>query len=172
MNPSTYAQTLRAIGQGLEAKNISTFQLISSRERYLVRVRRSKEPSYLSILRKVFQPYCRNQTNLVTSKNYFIKFHFSRDDLQHLERQGQARRHDPSKTPDFYTLPQIMRTVGCYIDKKGGRLAWIDMDGKKITLRYDNEQRYKILEHHTIPSLYDMFVCMYLHRHRSAHSPS
>lgn len=133
-----YAQTLRAIGQDLEAVNLKYFEIKSEGKDYLVRAATSPEP---------------------------LELRYTSEDTQRLERQGRAKRRDPAGTPDFSALSQALRVIGEYIDRKDGRLLGVSKHaGAMLTLEYDTGQHRLKKEEFLASGLYDLSVRMYKRR--------
>ena len=103
-----YAQTLRVIGQELEALNLKYFELKREGKDYLVRAAASPEP---------------------------LELRYTPEDIGRLERQGRARRSDPSRTPDFSSLSQVLRAIGHYIDDKDGYLLGVSKKAPSLGTR-------------------------------------
>jgi hypothetical protein len=154
VNAFTLAQSLRAIGQALDKRKIRSCHVIRNCENFLVQVKNGTP----------FQQ--RYRAGLIKQRRRPIKIHFTLFDIYRHEQQARCKRKNPHGTPDFYSLPQVMRTVGEYLDCKNATLNSLYLDGIHLTIRYESEHGHKILEHHTIPALYDFFVHMYLRRKR------
>jgi hypothetical protein len=91
-----YASALRCIGQELESRDIEVFEV--KRYAYEFRIR-AGDPNF---------PY----TGLIDIK-------FSTEQIELLERRGQARRGQSDEEMRFDTIPNMLRAVGEYIDKHG-----------------------------------------------------
>ncbi|MCH8055373.1 MAG: hypothetical protein IH857_04370 [Deltaproteobacteria bacterium] len=167
---SAYAQTLRAVGQSLEARHLEDFDLECHEDAFLVRsnerppsqrsnvlqeiLRAPQELSILQvILRKLHRPRARP-----------LELRYTREDVERLDLEGQLKRRDPHGIPDFYSLSQILRTVGAYIDLKNSRLLGVYKRGVRLTIECEQAQGQRNTEEHTIPSFYDFFLHMYQHR--------
>ncbi|TMA09619.1 MAG: hypothetical protein E6J89_12520 [Deltaproteobacteria bacterium] len=138
-----YAQTLRVIGQALEERRFKDFDIKSEGKHYLIRDLTETEPSS--------QP---------------VEFRYTREDIERLEQEAQARRRDPSRTPDFTSLSQLLRTVGDYLDARDGRLLGISRRSPLLTIEYETGQRRRREEEHLASSFYDLSVRMYKQRKR------
>jgi hypothetical protein len=154
---STYAQKLRAIGQAMEGSHLEDFDIESNGNSFFVRgIKRSKAHpvSFLQALRG----------KSPTQDAKFLEFRYTSDEVERLEREGQARRRDPNGMPDFYNLSQMLRTVGAYIDGKQARLGKVYRRGTRLTLEFESAQAPPNIEEHTASSFYNFFVHMYLRR--------
>ena len=111
---ASYAQILRAIGQDLESARVRYFEIKAEGEDYFVRSETSAGR---------------------------LELRYTPEDIRHLERQGRPRRGDPSRLPDFFTLSQVVRAIGQYIDQKDGYLLAItkkfpSMGGRALSVQY------------------------------------
>lgn len=92
------------------------------------------------------------------------ELHYSPAEIHRLEEEGRARRRNDSGMPDFNMLSQLLRTVGAYVDQKGGRLFAVSRHGSKVTLQYQVSEGDLTIESHEAPSFYKFFSEMYLQR--------
>jgi|SRR2546426_2463244 len=104
----SYAQILRAIGQDLEAARLRYFDMKAEGEDYLVRSETSAGR---------------------------LELRYAPKDIGRLERQGRARRSDPSRIPDFSTLSQVLRAIGHYVDRKDGHLIGVSKKAPSLGVR-------------------------------------
>jgi hypothetical protein len=91
-----YASALRCIGQELESRDIEVFEV--KRYAYEFRIH-AGDPNF---------PY----TGL-------IDIQFSTEQIELLDRRGQARRGQSNEEMEFDSIPNMLRAVGEYIDKHG-----------------------------------------------------
>jgi len=137
-----YAQTLRAIGQELEAFNLKYFELKREGKDYLVRAAASPEP---------------------------LELRYTPEDIGRLERQGRAKRSDPTGTSDLSTVSQALRAIGEYIDRKDCRLLRISRQIPSgavplLSIEYQTGTRDRKTEEVRASGLYDLGVRMYKQR--------
>lgn len=152
-----YSVTLRVIGQSLEGRPLEQFDLERVDGGFVIRgIERPQAPRGLFRRRLRLMP----QNTVPLS----LEFRYSEDDLLALERAGQTRRKDPNRTPDFYGLSQMLRTVGAYIDRRALQFVKLSRDGPKLTLEFEERNGGQRIEDHSIPSFYNSFVHMYLRR--------
>lgn len=137
-----YAHTLRAIGQDLEALNLKYFDIKSEGRDYLVRAATSPEP---------------------------LELRYTPEDIGRLERQGRAKRNDPSGKPDLMTLSQALRAIGEYVDRKDCHLVKISRQVPSgtvplLSIEYQSGMRDRRKEEIRASGLYDLSVRMYKQR--------
>src|SRR4030095_16560092 len=69
-----------------------------------------------------------------------IELHFSLDSITILDREGQARRRQSKSEFRFDSLPERVRAVGAYIDKRAARLRRLNncclSDDAEIEIEY------------------------------------
>lgn len=154
---ASHAQTLRAIGQAIERSHLEDFDLESNGNSFLVRGIMKLKPQKTSFLQTLLG-------KSTTRDAKFLELRYSSGDVQQLEQEGQARRRGPDGMPDYYSLSQMLRTVGAYIDGKRSQLRKVYRRGTKLTLELETPQGSPNIEEHTISSFYNFFVHMYLRR--------
>jgi hypothetical protein len=94
-----YAAAFRCIGQELQSKNIEVFELKSHADEFRLQC---GDPN---------PPYTR-----------IIELSFSKENIEMIDREGRRRRGQSTGEIRFDSIPEILRTVGEYLDKKGGYL--------------------------------------------------
>ena len=160
MNLTTsYDRHLRNIGQSLEAQRINVFELKYESERYWVKGEPDKESSLLTTLRQWQKRWRRQGVN--SSLCYALA------DIEHLERQGRTKRSRPNRLPDFYSLPNILRTLGAYLDTKGAELIELHKRPLTLTLLYRNREGHPDVEERSIASFHDFFLKLHDRRHQA-----
>jgi len=140
----SYAQILRAIGQDLEASKLRYFDLKREGEDYLVRPAISHEPEELR---------------------------YTAEDIVRLEREGRAKRIDPSRTPDFSSLSQVLRVIGQYIDRKDGYLLEVSkkapsLGARVLSVRYQTTTGNPTKERFSASGV--LALCVRMYKQRSA----
>jgi len=151
MDTSTsYGQQLRSLGQYLEAQRIHIFELTCRGERFVVKGEPEKETSLLAALRQWQQR--RRSDGLNASLT------FTRNDLDQLERQGRGQRKQSNRLPDFYSLPNALRTVGQYLELKGAELLELQKRQLSLTVLSRNKDGHPQMEERSLASFYDLFL--------------
>ena len=146
----SYDRQLRAIGQSLEAQRIDIFELQCRGDRFVVNGKPEKETSLLGALRE-WQKRMRS-AGLISSLTY------AGQDIENLDRQGRARRAKNNRLPDFYSLPNTLRTLGFYLDSQGAELLEIRKRSLSVTLLYRNKHGHPDFEERNIASFYNLFL--------------
>ncbi len=158
MGTAVYHQELRAIGQALEAQDISSFELKNQSGTYAV----TGAPDRPNTLRGAFRQWrngnWRRGTRTVT---------YAAQAINALERKGQSQRATSGRLPDFYNTSTILRTVGAYLDIKHASLIEIQKRALTITLLYQISGGHPQVEDRTIASFYKTFIEMHARRSRS-----
>ena len=151
MDTSTsYGQQLRSLGQYLEAQRINIFELTCRGERFVVKGEPEKETSLLAALRQWQQRRRSEGLNGALT--------FTRNDLDQLERQGRAQRKQSNRLPDFYSLPNALRTVGQYLELKGAELLELQKRQLSLTVLSRNNDGHPQMEERSLASFYDLFL--------------
>lgn len=154
----SYDRLLRNIGQSLEAQRIATFELTQQGERFVVKGEPEKESSLLETLL--------NWQRRRRSAGHAESLCYSGEDIDQLDRQGRAQRTRPGRLPDFHSLPNMLRTVGGYLDLKNAELMEIHKRPLSLTILSRNKDGHPDYEERTIASFYDLFVKLHQRRKR------
>lgn len=184
-----YARALRALGQALEEQGITEFELRVEGDAHIVRGVRvppqsESPPTPTSqqeapagglggLLRGLFgqrREQARPQTPAgprehgTASEPTIVELRYTLDDLERLDREGQARRRDPSGMPDAYRLSQLLRVVGAQLDTVEGHLLALARHGPTIAVEYEPPDGQHHRDERTVAALYEAWVRMYLRR--------
>lgn len=138
---SNYAQTLRAIGQDLEGKHPRNFSLLIVGDLHIARGKAGTGPFP--------RPF---------------ELRYTCDDIERLGLEGCAKRINSTGMPDFLSLSQILRAVGCYVDLKNGNLQRASREDQLVTVEYVTGLSQHNREVYPISALYDLCVRMYIQR--------
>jgi len=103
LNLPNYAGVLRCIGQALENHGIEVFELRNHANEFRV-LGADPNPPYTDL----------------------IELNFSLQNIEVLDREGQARRGRSTTDVGFDNIPEMLRAIGKYIDNKRGPLRRID----------------------------------------------
>ena len=151
-----YDQHFRAIGQSIEIKRISVFELKSEAGRYVVRGVPENDATLLSRFRQ--------WRNRMHGASHGTPISYGTGEIERLEMEGRSRRAKPDRLPDFYSLPNTLRTVGSYLDFKNAELLELHKSPLSITLLYQNENGHPNMEERSIASFYNLFVALHANR--------
>ena len=170
-----FACQLRALGQALEKFHISDFDLELRSGDYRVSGRTgSAERVKFSVLRFVRQMLLGRSAvpPAMTCDENLVELLFTPDELEQFDIRGKIKRADSNKMPDPYSISQILRGTGSYLDHRDvTMLVAISLNGKWVTVKYATasgrlEQSKQDLEY-----IYDYWVKMYLRRSNRAKLP-
>jgi len=158
----TYAQSLRIIGQDLEARRVVNFDLAVSGGGFVVRRRLPPLGAWV-ISPRLLAAHWRRNSKIPS------EIHYSTDELQRLAAQGAARRKYPDGTPD-YSLSQTLRTVGLLIDQNELRFLGLKRRGPTLVLEFEGRGGQRVLERRMIASLRNDFLRMFFSRRKKRSS--
>lgn len=150
---NAYDQHLRAIGQALDNKRMTAFELKADAERYVVRGVPEKDPHLLARLRD-----WRNRMQGASRKTSLA---YGTGEIERLDKEGRLNRTKPDRLPDFYSLPNSLRTVGSYLNSKNAELLELHKSPLSVTLLYQNENGHPNMEERSIASFYNLFVALH-----------
>jgi hypothetical protein len=149
-------QHLRAIGQSLEAKRITVFELKNQSERYVVRGVPEKTANLSARLR--------DWRNRMQGATHEASLNYGTGEIERLDREGRSKRAKPYRLPDFYSLPNTLRTVGSYLDLNNAELLELHKTPLSVTLLYQNESGHPNMEERSIASFYNFFLTLHAKR--------
>ncbi|HTN71328.1 MAG TPA: hypothetical protein VMO00_09585 [Methylomirabilota bacterium] len=164
-----YAKELRALGQALERRQIDCVDLDVESGVYFVRGKAkvvvAAWPSFAKLIRFAFGG------ESASKDGGEVKLRYTSNEIQQLDDEARMKRQDGSKTPDPFSLSQVLRGAGSYLDNKQTSLVGITITGRWITLRYRTvegrlEQAKQDLEY-----FFNYWVKMYLRRKNRAKLP-
>jgi len=178
-NTTSYEHILLSIGVGLEALGVQTFELKIDDNKYIVegesetkKIETIDKPSASRNVAWNFWSHLKSQlAPRMPPKKFpfvFLGMQFTPNDIERLERQGQALGSLWEDVPDFRRLPHILRTVGAYVDHKSGRLLRVSKHVQTVTLCYKDFSGREHGEEFTHANLYDFWVKVYLRKREPA----
>ena len=148
-----YDQHLRAIGQSLDNKRITAFELRADAERYVVRGVPEKDSRLVARLR--------DWRNRMQGASKETSLSYGTAEIERLENESRLNRKKRDRLPDFYSLPNTLRTVGSYLDTKNAELLELHKTSLSVTLLYQNENGHPNMEERSIASFYNLFVALH-----------
>jgi len=141
----SYAAAFRCIGQELQSQYIEVFELKSYDNEFRMQCG-DPNPPYTGV----------------------IEMLFSKERIQMIDRAGRRRRGQSIGEIRFDSIPEILRTVGEYIDRKSGYLRWINNSGSSsepaLELEYQTRAGQVQLETLTMSFIREACVRMYKRR--------
>ncbi|HEY2922638.1 MAG TPA: hypothetical protein VGK77_26970 [Candidatus Binatia bacterium] len=167
-DPREFAKELRALGQAIEKFSFSAFDLQIDSGIYVVTGRASiplekVRFSFSRFVRELLQGS--NPTPTVTTAAGQIDLRFSPEEIEKFDVRGRVKRQDPGKMPDPYSVSQILRGAGSYLDNRDATsLVGITLQDRWVTVSYQTaegrlEQAKQDLEYY-----YNYWVKMYMRR--------
>jgi hypothetical protein len=151
-----YDQHLRAIGQSLDTKRITVFELKADAERYVVRGVPEKDSRLFARLR--------DWRNRIQGASKEASHAYGTAEIERLDNEGHRKRAKRDRLPDFYSLPNTLRTVGSYLDSKNAELMELHKSPLSVTLLYHNQNGHPNMEERSIASFYNLFVALHANR--------
>jgi hypothetical protein len=139
MNPEglSYTQSLRAIGESLEAQGIRTFDLEKHGENYMLRVIASQPATGGSFFKKIAQLLWKLTIPLepsdpaVPSQIYALRRRISR---LVTEQQSRMAGQMSCRT---YSLAQVLRVLGDHLDRKEAYAFRVSVSGDSLSVAYE-----------------------------------
>ena len=158
-----YDEDLRAIGQALEAKDISVFELKRMADWYVVQ----GMPDQTGLLRSKVRQWLRRLRSGSTAELLALGL----ADVDELSQAGRAKRSNPGQLTDFHSVSNTMRTIGAYLDSREAELVELHKRRISITLLYRDKTGHERKEDRTIASFYRLFLERYGKRVQTQQTP-
>ncbi len=166
-NSKDFARQLRALGQAIDKFGFSAFDLEIRDGTYLVIGKANPvEPTNFSLSRFVSE--CLRPLSIRPTRSgtdHQVDLRFLPQDIEQFDLRGKSRRQDSSKMPDPYSISQLLRGAGCYLDIRNvAKDVGISLEGRRVMVRYQTDQGCLIEARHDVEYFYDYWVKMYLRR--------
>jgi hypothetical protein len=168
-----FARQLRALGQALEKFSFSVFDIEIENGIYFVVAKSSatKQRRRLSLLRAIRGLFMSSDRSR-TRPDRQVDLRFTPEEIENFDLHGKSRRQDAGKTPDPYSISQLLRGAGCYLDNRNAsERVTISFAGRWITIRYETPDKQAANARHDLEYFYDCWVQMYLRRSNRAQLP-
>jgi hypothetical protein len=156
----SYDKDLRAIGQALEMRGITTFEVKSQLGHYVVHGAGEKPASVMASVRRWLQGGEKEDSSSSIS--------YTAQDIERIDQEGKQRRVRAGRLPDFYSLSNTLRTLGGYLSSKDAQLLELHIRPLTVTLLYQNKDGHPQMEDRTIASFFNVFTEMHSKRGRKA----
>jgi len=164
----SYADELRALGQALEKQCLVSFELQAKGGDYLVRgLAHAPQEASLHLLGRMEERVAsalwgkggpRTQVSEVV-------FQFPPERVWQLHRDGRKKRVNGEQTPDLRRLSQLLRSAGCFLDRKLGiSLSRIAVKDRWVTVSYVTAEGRIERTKAALDFFYDHWIKMYLRR--------
>ena len=154
---ASYDKDLRAIGQALEMRGITTFELKNQPGRYVVHGADERPASVIASVRRWLQGGEKEDSSSIS---------YTAQDIEKIDQDGKKRRVRGGRLPDFYSLSNTLRTLGGYLNSKDAQLLELHIRPLTVTLLYQNNDGHPQMEDRTIASFFNVFTVMHGKRGR------
>jgi hypothetical protein len=145
-----YGEDLRAIGQVLEARDISVFELKRLADNYVIQ----GLPEQTGSLRSKVRQWLRRLRSGSSAELLALGL----ADVEELSQAGRAKRSKVGRLADFHSVSNTLRTIGAYLDASEFELLELHKRRISITLLYRDKAGHEREEDRTISSFYRLFL--------------
>jgi hypothetical protein len=163
-----FAKELRALGQAIEKFSFSAFDLQLESGIYVVT---GRAVSPLENVRFSFARFIRellrgsNPTPALTTTTNEVDLRFSPEEIEKFDVRGRVKRQDPGKMPDPYSISQILRGAGSYLDNRDvTSLVGITVKEQWVTVSYQTAEGRLEQAKQDLEYFYNYWVKMYMRR--------
>lgn len=145
-----YDEALRSIGQALEARDISTFELKRLTDWYVIQ----GTPEQAGSLGAKVRQWLRRLRTGSTAESLTLGL----TDVEQLSQAGRARRSNSGGLPNFRSVSNILRTIGAYLD--AGEVELLELQKRRIsiTLSYRDKAGQEQEENRSVSSFHHLFL--------------
>lgn len=163
----SYAKELRALGQALEPRRFSSFDLELESGIYVVRgtviAPQGMERSLSRFIRDLISGSASRPNPTKAAGKIDVRY--TPGEIEKLEVTGRARRAQGDRMPDPYSLSQILRGAGSYVDNRATTyLVGVAIEDRWVTVRYATADGRLEEAKQDLEYFYDYWVKMYLRR--------
>ena len=164
----SYADALRALGQALENQGLVSFELQDKGGDYLVRglvhAPQEARPYLLGRMEEMFASALWGKSGSPMEVSEVV-YQFPPERIWQLHRDGRKKRVDGAQTPDPCRLSQLLRSTGCYLDRKLGiSLSGIAVKDRWLTVSYVTATGRIERTKAALDFFYDHWIKMYSRR--------
>lgn len=164
----SYAKELRAVGQALEKFKFSAFNLERQEGVYTIRGAAPADLAATFSIIQLVRDIVRNSGSK-RKDNQAVELSYSQSEVENLDAQERAKRAHSDKLPDPYSISQILRGVGAFLDhRQAVSLLAISYSEQFVTVQYDSVDGQTVEEKQDLDYFYDYWVKMYLRRSNRA----
>jgi hypothetical protein len=164
----SYAKELRAVGQALEKFKFSAFNLERQEGVYTIRATAPADLAATFSIIRLVRDIVRNSGSK-RKDNQAVELSYSQSEVENLDAQERAKRAHSDKLPDPYSISQILRGVGAFLDhRQAVSLLAINYSEQFVTVHYDSVDGQTVEEKQDLDYFYDYWVKMYLRRSNRA----
>jgi hypothetical protein len=167
----TFAVELRAVGQALEKFRFAAFKLARREGTYTISGSGSSDlETTFSLIQSIRDVVRGSRPKGKTGQSASpIALSYSRSEIDSLDSKERAKREQADKMPDPYSISQILRGVGTFLDNRhAASLLGISFQDQWVTVLYKTHDGRVEQEKQDLEYFYDFWVKMYLRRSNRA----
>jgi hypothetical protein len=134
--PLSYAQSLRVIGESLEVRGISAFDLEKEGENYMLRVIVSQPARAASFSKRIAQMVWRSHNSDREPSDLAVRakfLHYTPSDISRLIIEQKSQHGGANVMADTHKLSQVLGVVGDHLDRKEGSAFTVSMSGHSLS---------------------------------------
>jgi len=169
----SYARTLRTLGYALESYRFLAFEIRVENDDYVIKgsvppAERNKS-SFLRSLQDLFS----NPSASSGEATQEIELRYSIGEIHNLDARERAQRVESPEIPDPHSLSQLLRCVGCYLDKRiNDKLVDVTVKERWVTIIHRSRDGQLLKTRRDIEYFYDFWVKMYIQRSSRPSEPA
>lgn len=171
-NPSSYAQTLRTLGHALENHRFVGLEIRVEFDTYVIKGSVApRERTKLSLFHSLQVLFSRPGAPARQATDE-IELRYSLSEIQNLHARERGERSEFPETPDPHSLSQLLRGIGCFLDKRiNDKLVGVAVRDRWVTIMHRSRDGQLLKTRQDIEYFYNFWVKMYLHRSSRPSAP-
>ena len=142
----SYEEELRVIGQTLESKGISIFEITCLPERYVIHAVANQSGSASKKLLGFLRSPSKSETYSFTLSSAEIKW------------QAELAKPSTSESLDIRRASNVLATVGAYLDLKQAEFFELKLRPISLSLWYRDRTGHEQQEDRAVSSFYNLFI--------------
>ncbi len=161
----SYAQTLRTLGHALESHHFLSFEINVEGDTYVVKgITPPTDQAKSSLLRSLHDLFTKRGAS-ERKTPHEIELRYSAKEIFNLGERVRRQRSLAPEMPDPHSLSQLLRGIGCYLDKKFiQQLITLAIKERRVLIGYRGRDGQLLKAEQDIEYFYNFWIKMYMHR--------
>ena len=157
----SYEHQFRTLGQILEKRHLSVFKLLYEKDVFTIHGKPDKDTS----LKGTVNAWCQ----ALKGEKQSDKLQITAKELEREDRTQRMTRAQLNRLPDFYSLSNVMRTIGAHLDAKGVELLELRKRLLNVSIVTKNCDGCPEIEERTVASFHSLFLTLHGKRQSPNH---
>ena len=170
--PFSYAQILRTLGHALENHRFVGFEIRVEFDTYVIKGSVPPERTKRSLFRSLQVLFSKPSASAREATDE-IELRYSLSEIQNLQFRARGQRSESPEIPDPHSLSQLLRGIGCYLDKRiNDKLVGVVVKDRWVTIMHRSRDGQLLKTRQDMEYFYNFWVKMYLNRSSRPSEPA